>query len=112
MAYSFIIRSGEHDRTINYMITKPRDWSFSELKKQVDWKLLLFLVLFLNIRMPVKIAALAFIYLSRFNFKFGFKLKNSRLPLFYLFIILIAIAGFLINGNYINNYLKENLEKP
>jgi len=87
------------------MITKPRNWSFSELKKQVDWKLLLFLLLFLNIKMPVKIAALVFIYLSRFNFRFGFKLKNSRLPLFYLFIIPIAMAGLFINGNYSGNYL-------
>jgi hypothetical protein len=69
----------------------------------IDWKLLLFLILFLNIKMPAKIIAVVFIYALQFNFKFGFKLKNSRLPLFYLLIIPIAFAGLIINSNYLNH---------
>jgi hypothetical protein len=79
--------------------------AFLNLKKwkdSVDWQLLIFLVLFLNIKMPAKIIAIVFIYLLQFNFKFGFKLKNSRLPLFYLLIIPIAIAGLIINQGYVN----------
>ncbi|MES2274832.1 MAG: hypothetical protein V4592_02340 [Bacteroidota bacterium] len=72
----------------------------------VDWKLLVFLVLFLNIKLPVKIIAIMLVYALQFNFKFGFKLKNSRLPLFYLLIIPIAFLGLIINKNYqYPNYL-------
>jgi len=88
------------------MITKPGNWNLKRLRGSVDWRLLLFLLLFLNIKLPVKILALVFIYLSRFNFNFGFTIKNSRLPLFYLFIIPIAFAGFIINREYGSfNYL-------
>jgi len=78
----------------------------SDLKtfiKSIDWKLLLFLILFLNIKMPAKIVAMVLIYALQFNFKFGFKLKNSRLPLFYLLIIPIALGGLIINRNYLNH---------
>src|SRR5476649_1610072 len=67
----------------------------------VDWKLLLFLLLFLNIKLAVKIPAIIIIYLLQFNFKFGFSFKNSRLPLFYVLIILIAFIGLVINKNYV-----------
>ena len=70
------------------------------LKNKVDWKLLLFLILFLDVKLGVKILAIILIYLLRFDFHFGFKLKNSRLPLFYLLIALIAIAGAIINKTY------------
>ncbi|WP_214073064.1 hypothetical protein [Mucilaginibacter sp. dw_454] len=70
-----------------------------------DWKLLLFLLLFLDVKIAVKLVAIALIYLLQFDFKFGFKLKNSRLPLFYPLIILIAVVGFIVNGHYTNfNY--------
>lgn len=82
--------------------------AFLNLKKfisQADWKLLLFLVLFLNVKLAVKIPAIALIYLLQFNFKFGFSFKNSRLPLFYLLAIVIAIINWLIDMNYLNlNY--------
>lgn len=72
----------------------------------IDWKLLLFLVLFLNIKLPVKLFAIVLIYLLRPNFKFQFRLSNSRLPVFYLLIISIAFIGLLINRGYPNsNYL-------
>src|ERR1700759_4846828 len=82
--------------------------AFLNLKKyisQADWKLLLFLILFLNVKLAVKIPAIALIYLLQFNFKFGFSLKNSRLPLFYLLAIGIALINWIISRNYFNiNY--------
>lgn len=70
------------------------------LKNKADWNLLLFLLLFLNVKIGVKIIAIVLIYLLQFNFRFGFKLKNSRLPLFYLLIIGIALIGTVINKAY------------
>src|ERR1700744_2966027 len=76
-----------------------------KLKNQVDWKLLLFLVLFLNVKLAIKIPAIILIYLLQFNFKFGFSLKNSRLPLFYLLAIAIAVLNWIISRSYTNiNY--------
>jgi hypothetical protein len=78
---------------------------FKDLRKLADWKLLLFLVLFLNVKMAIKVPAIALIYLLQFNFKFGFGLKNSRLPLFYLLAIIIALFNWVISRNYFNiNY--------
>ncbi len=72
----------------------------------MDWKLLLFLLLFLNVKLAVKIPAIFIIYLLQFNFKFGFSLRNSRLPLFYLLIIAIAFINLIINKDYNgSNYL-------
>jgi hypothetical protein len=75
-------------------------------KSYADWKLLVLLVLFLNVKLAIKIPAIALVYLLQFNFKFGFKLKDSRLPLFYPLIMGLAFIGLLINGSYTNiNYL-------
>lgn len=74
--------------------------NFQKWKGYADWKLLLFLLLFLNVKMAVKIPAIAIIYLLNFDFKFGFKLKDSRLPLFYPLVVAVAIVGFIINGRY------------
>lgn len=71
-----------------------------KLQTYADWKLLLFLVLFLNVKLAIKIPAIALIYILQFDFKFGFKLKNSRLPLFYLLIMVIPFFGLVLNGNY------------
>ena len=75
---------------------------FRKLRKLADWRLLLFLVLFLNVKMAVKVPAIALIYLLQFNFKFGYSLKNSRLPLFYLLAIGIALLNWIISRNYFN----------
>lgn len=79
-------------------------FNLKKLKNLVDWKLLLFLVLFLNVKLAVKIPAIILIYLLQFNFKFGFSLKNSRLPLFYLLAIAIAVVDWIIGRNYSYNY--------
>jgi hypothetical protein len=75
----------------------------SRLKKvinYVDWKLLLFLLFFLNVKLSLKIPAIIIIYLLQFNFRFGFSLKNSRLPLFYLLIFVIASVGLVATSSY------------
>ncbi|OCX50240.1 hypothetical protein BEL04_23305 [Mucilaginibacter sp. PPCGB 2223] len=80
-------------------------FDFNKLKSYADWKLLVFLVLFLNIKLEAKVLAIVFAYLLQFDFKFGFALKNSRLPLFYLVIIPIAVLGLVISQSYQNpNY--------
>jgi len=82
------------------------DFSFKRIINAIDWKLLLFLMLFLNVKLAVKVPAIIIIYLLRFNFRFGFSFKNSRLPLFYLFIIIIAFVTLIINRGYSTpNYL-------
>jgi len=73
--------------------------------KSINWKLLLFLILFLNVKLIVKVGAIALLYLLQFNFKFGFRWRNSRLPLFYLFVIAIGILNwFLLAGFNESNY--------
>src|ERR1700749_3971917 len=82
------------------------DFNLKKLVNQVDWKLLLFLMLFLDVKLAIKVPAIILIYLFRFNFKFGFSFKNSRLPLFYLLIMLIPFIDLVIGGGYSNaNYL-------
>jgi hypothetical protein len=66
----------------------------------IDWKLLLFLLLFLNVKLYCKVIAIALIYLFRFNFKFGFGFRSSRLPLFYLIAMGIAVFNWLWHKQY------------
>lgn len=61
----------------------------------IDWALLAFLVFFLNVKLFVKAIALILIFVLRPNFKFGFSIRNSRLPLFYLLVICIAVFNCL-----------------
>jgi hypothetical protein len=80
-------------------------YSIADLKlkkalNHIDWKLLLFLIFFLNVKLAVKIPAIIIIYLLRFNFSFKFSFKNSRLPLFYLFIIALSFISLFINKSY------------
>ncbi|HEY4322675.1 MAG TPA: hypothetical protein VGN20_01785 [Mucilaginibacter sp.] len=82
------------------------DFKLKKVINYVDWKLLVFLLLFLNVKLAIKIPAIIIIYLLQFNFKFGFSFKNSRLPFFYLAIIAIAVINFFITKSYANsNYL-------
>ncbi len=88
------------------MISGISGFNLKKLLTYVDWKLLSFLFLFLNVKLAVKIPAVIIIYLLQFNFKFGFSLKNSRLPLFYPLIIGIALINFVIYKGYSNlNYV-------
>lgn len=75
-------------------------------KSYADWRLLIFLLLFINVKIPVKTVAILFVYLTQPDFKFGFRFKNSRLPLFYLLVFPIATVAFLSDRSLFNlNYL-------
>src|ERR1700761_1639794 len=78
--------------------------NLKKIKHYADWKLLLFLLLFLNVKLAVKIPAIVIIYLLQFDFKFGFKLKDSRLPLFYLFILFIPCIDLVLTRDYANSH--------
>jgi len=84
------------------MLNSIAGFDFKKVIKSVDWKLLLFLLLFLDVKLGIKIAAIVIIYLLRFDFKFGFSFKNSRLPLFYLLIMLIPFVSLVLNKGYSN----------
>src|SRR5476651_1445439 len=80
-------------------------FNLKSLKSYVDWNLLLLLLLFLDVKLAVKIPAILVIYLLRFNFRFGFSIKNSRLPLFYPLVIIIALIDLIVNKNFLaHNY--------
>ncbi len=66
----------------------------------IDWKLLLFLVLFLNVKIYIKAAAIILIYILRPDFRFGLRLSDSRLPLFYAGVVIVAIADWVVYGLY------------
>ncbi len=79
------------------MFYSPRNLNFKRVLNAVDWQLLVFLTLFLDVKLAVKFFAILVIYLLRFNFRFKFSFKNSRLPLFYPAIIGIAFIGLVLN---------------
>lgn len=68
------------------------------LKGKTDWKLLVFLLLFLNFKLVIKLVAVVLIYLLRPGFKFGLHWKRSRLPLLYILLIAIALFNALLSG--------------
>ncbi len=71
----------------------------------IDWKFLIFLLLFLNVKLVVKLAAVVFIYLFQPDVKFKFHFRNSKLPLFYPLIIAVGLLDyFIISGFFSLNY--------
>ena len=76
-----------------------KDKYFALIKNQIakiDWPILVFLIVFLNVKLVIKLLAIVFIYLVRPNFKFNFSLKQKRLPLFYPFIIVLGIVSSIL----------------
>ncbi len=70
----------------------------------VEWRLLAFLVLFMDVKLIVKVIAIVLVYVLQPDFKFGFKLKDSRLPIFYLAAIAIALLNYFIGRDFSANY--------
>lgn len=67
--------------------------------QQINWSLLIFLLLFLNVKIWVKVAAIILIsVLNRRNFARKFLFENKLLP-FYLSMIFIAIINILLQVN-------------
>src|SRR5580765_977772 len=82
-----------------------KTFKLGQLYKNVNVQLLIFMIFFMNVKFIVKVLAVAFMIASTRNFKFGFSLKNSRLPLFYLAIIVLEFLKYLfIVRNYGLNY--------
>ena len=82
----------------------PDVFSFGKKGNEIEWKLLVFLVLMMNVKLVVKLAAIVFIFFLQPNFKFGFRWHNTRLPLFYLSVIAIAVINFIIGRNFSQHY--------
>lgn len=61
----------------------------------INWPLLFFLLLFLNVKLVVKIAAIVLLCGLNPDFRFGLRWKNSRLPLFYPFLLALALFNGL-----------------
>jgi hypothetical protein len=79
--------------------------SIDRLRKQIDWKLLVFLLLFLNVKLVVKLLAVFFIYIIQPGFRFGFRWTKSRLPLFYPAVILIGVLNYFLYSGFLDlNY--------
>jgi hypothetical protein len=84
------------------IIRKAVNWS--TYLKSVDWLLLIFLLLFFNVKLVVKLVAVLLIYALRFNSQLGFALRRSRLPLFYPAIIIIALINWVAYGLFTNSH--------
>lgn len=86
------------------MNTSLSAFSIKKQANAVEWKLLIFLILFIDVKLVVKLAAIVLIYILQPDFRFGFRIKNPRLPLFYLLAIGIAVFNWLVYRNYTLNY--------
>lgn len=74
--------------------------SLKNFFRSLDWQLLLFLMLFLDVKIVCKLIAILVIYALRPNARFGLRGKASRLPLFYVGMIGIALVDWLLYGLY------------
>lgn len=86
------------------MISKKYFEKVIETFEAIDWLLLVFLILFLDVKLVFKVAAVILIYAFRFNLKFGFRLRHSRLPIFYLAVVLIGLLNYFFGGFHQLNY--------
>lgn len=68
--------------------------------KETDKQLLLFLVLFLNVKLLIKCLAILIIYFSKPAHRFGFKRKFTRLSFFYPVMICIGVLNYFINAGF------------
>jgi hypothetical protein len=70
---------------------------------KIDWLLLCFLLLVLDIKLAVKIAAIVLVYLVRPDFRFSFRLRSlrdSKLPVFYFCMPVIAVLDWLFRHQF------------
>ncbi len=80
------------------MTSKSFSVTSRKLFESIDWKILIFLLLVVNVKLVFKLIAIVLICIARFNFRLGLHLRNSRLPLFYPVIIGIGILNWFIIG--------------
>ncbi|HET7897241.1 MAG TPA: hypothetical protein VFL47_06220, partial [Flavisolibacter sp.] len=75
------------------------------VSNRIHWQFLLFLVLFLNVKLAVKLAALVLLFCWQPSFRFGLRLKQARLPLFYPLVILISLLNAILYKHFLQlNY--------
>lgn len=73
---------------------------------RIDWKLLLFLILLINVKLYIKLIALVIIFILRPGFKMLFHPGRLRIPLFYPAIIAFSVLQLLVWPSHLNsNYL-------
>jgi hypothetical protein len=70
--------------------------------QQIDWRLLVFLILFLNVKLFIKVVATILIYILRPNLKLGFSFRSSKLPLFYIAMISITLVNWALNKGFVS----------
>jgi len=87
------------------MNTRQIAFSLKKESNAVNWKLLVFLVLLMDVKLVVKLAALiiAFAWLPFRNGGTGF--KKMRLPLFYAIMIFIVLADCVLYQSFSRSYL-------
>jgi len=74
--------------------------------RNINVPLLVFLILFLNVKFVIKVIAIVFILLYERNLTLGLSFKRSRLPLFYSLILVLEVIKYLaVIRNYSLNYL-------
>jgi hypothetical protein len=78
-------------------MTKKLPIWLREYLKTVDWNLFVFLLLFLNVKLVIKLAGLIFIYLRRPNLRFRFSVYPPGISLFYPAVILLALINLFIH---------------
>ena len=87
-----------------YMNTRLSAFSFKKPVNTIEWKLLIFLLLFMDVKLAVKLAAIVMICILQPDFRFRFSFNRSRLPLFYLLMPGIAVFNWAISQNFSSNY--------
>ncbi len=71
--------------------------------KSIDLVFFIFLLLVLNVSLPLKVAGVIMIYLIRFDLKSVFRyIKSGALPKFYLLMMLLSGIIFTLNFKYWN----------
>lgn len=73
-------------------------WLRKQLRK-IDWNLFVFLILFVNVKLLVKIVALVFIYTRKPNLRIRFSKRPDGVSVFYPAMILIALLNSFITGS-------------
>jgi O-Antigen ligase len=68
------------------------------LSEKIEWKLLVFLILFLNVKLGIKLSGIILIYVLQFDFKF--RIRSSRILLFYISMIILAIVNKILTGRF------------
>ncbi|HEY4335378.1 MAG TPA: hypothetical protein VGM89_05760 [Puia sp.] len=74
--------------------------------RNINVPLLVFLILFLNVKFVIKVVAIVFLLLYERNLHFGLSFRRSRLPLFYFLMLAVEGVKYLfVVRNYSLNYL-------